>query len=392
MTSPNGQWLKFTYDVFNRITQASDNVGRTVSYQYDASGRLFRVTDPNNGVTEYTYDSSHRMLTVKDARGIVFLTNQYDPTSGRITQQTQADSGVYQFAYTTDANGNVTETDVTDPRGTGWGTLLTSWTNSANLAMWEESSHMPRQARLDAAGTLHHVIIRGIERRRIVDDDQDRRAFILRLGKLAMETGTSIYAWALMTNHAHLLLSSGPQGLARFMRRFLTGYAVSYNLRHRRHGHLFQNRYKSIVCDGDSYFTEVVRYIHLNPLRVKLVADLRELERYPYCGHGLILGTIRNDWQERDSVLSQFGSREGDAREVYRRFVAEGVELGRRPELVGGGLIRSAGGWSEVKTLRRRGAPELGDERILGSGGISWNGSLRRQRRACSGNTEIENA
>ena len=227
---------------------------------------------------------------------------------------------------------------------------------------------MPRQARLDAAGTLHHVIIRGIERRRIVDDDQDRRAFILRLGKLAMETGTSIYAWALMTNHAHLLLSSGPQGLARFMRRFLTGYAVSYNLRHRRHGHLFQNRYKSIVCDGDSYFTEVVRYIHLNPLRVKLVADLRELERYPYCGHGVILGTIKNDWQERDSVLSQFGSREGDAREVYRRFVAEGVELGRRPELVGGGLIRSAGGWSEVKTLRRRGAPELGDERILGSG------------------------
>jgi REP element-mobilizing transposase RayT len=227
---------------------------------------------------------------------------------------------------------------------------------------------MPRQARLDAAGTLHHVIIRGIEKRRIVDDDEDRRAFVLRLGKLAMETATSIYAWALMTNHAHLLLSSGPQGLARFMRRFLTGYAVSYNLRHRRHGHLFQNRYKSIVCDGDSYFTELVRYIHLNPLRVKLVADLRELERYPYCGHGVILGTARNEWQERDSVLSQFGTREGDAKDGYRRFMAEGVELGRRPELVGGGLIRSVGGWSEVKTLRRRRAPELGDERILGSG------------------------
>jgi REP element-mobilizing transposase RayT len=134
---------------------------------------------------------------------------------------------------------------------------------------------MPRQARLDAAGTLHHVIIRGIEKRRIVDDDQDRREFVSRLGKLASETGTSIYAWALMTNHAHILLSSGPAGLAKFMRRFLTGYAVSYNLRHRRHGHLFQNRYKSIVCDGERYFTELVRYIHLNPLRVKLVADLK---------------------------------------------------------------------------------------------------------------------
>jgi putative transposase len=152
------------------------------------------------------------------------------------------------------------------------------------------------------------------------------------------------------------------------MRRFLTGYAVSYNLRHRRLGHLFQNRYKSIVCDGDSYFTELVRYIHLNPLRVKLVADLRELERYPYSGHGVILGTVKNEWQDRDSVLSQFGNREGDAKSAYRRFVGEGVELGRRPELVGGGLIRSVGGWAEVKSQRRRGKPELTDERILGSG------------------------
>ncbi|MBI2360236.1 MAG: transposase [Deltaproteobacteria bacterium] len=167
---------------------------------------------------------------------------------------------------------------------------------------------MRRQARLDAVGTLHHVMIRGIEKRRIVDDDQDRKDFVLRLGKPATETATSIYAWALLSNHAHLLLRSGAQSLARFMRRFLTGYAVSYNLRHRRHGHLFQNRYKSIVCDADSYFTELVRYIHLNPLRVKLVADLEELERYPYCGHGVILGAVKNNWQDRDSVLAQFGT------------------------------------------------------------------------------------
>jgi REP element-mobilizing transposase RayT len=211
-------------------------------------------------------------------------------------------------------------------------------------------------------------MIRGIERRRIVEDEQDRKEFVLRLGKLASETLTSIYAWALLSNHAHILLSSGPLGLAKFMRRFLTGYAVSYNLRHRRHGHVFQNRYKSIVCDGDSYFTELVRYIHLNPLRVKLVKDLKGLEKYPYCGHGAILGTVKNEWQDRDSVLAQFGSREGDAKGAYRRFVEEGVALGRRPELVGGGLVRSLGGWSEVKSQRRRGEPELSDERILGSG------------------------
>jgi putative transposase len=194
---------------------------------------------------------------------------------------------------------------------------------------------MPRQARLDSPGILHHVMIRGIEKRRIVDDDWDRRDFARRLGTLAEETQTPIYAWTLMSNHAHLLLCSGALGLAKFMRRLLTGYAVSYNLRHRRHGHVFRDRYKSIVCDGDSYFTELVRYIHLNPLRVELVKDLKGLEKYPYCGHGAILGRQANPWQDSDSVLAQFGNRESEAKEAYRRFVAEGVALGRRPELVG---------------------------------------------------------
>ena len=107
---------------------------------------------------------------------------------------------------------------------------------------------MPRQARLDAPGTLHHVIVRGIEKRRIVDDRWDRGNFVSRMGEVASDTETVIYAWALMTNHAHILLRSGTHGLSKFMRRFLTGYAITYNRRHKRHGHLFQNRYKSIVC------------------------------------------------------------------------------------------------------------------------------------------------
>ena len=227
---------------------------------------------------------------------------------------------------------------------------------------------MPRQARLDSPGTLHHVMVRGIEKRRIVDDEQDRRGFVRRLGELAMATGTAVYAWALMSNHAHILLSSGVLGLAPFMRRLLTGYAVNYNLRHRRHGYLFQNRYKSIVCDGDRYFAELVRYIHLNPLRVQLVKDMNALERYPYCGHGAILEKINYEWQDRDSVLAQFGDGEAQAKEAYRRFVEEGVALGRRPELVGGGLIRSAGEWAAVRSQRQQREPQRFDERILGSG------------------------
>ena len=227
---------------------------------------------------------------------------------------------------------------------------------------------MPRQARLDAPGTLHHVIVRGIERRRIVDDELDRSKFIRRLGETALATDTRVYAWALLTNHAHLLLASGHKGLASFMRRLLTGYAVYYNLRHRRHGHLFQNRYKSIVCDADSYFTELVRYIHLNPLRVKLVRDLSQLEHYPYCGHGVITGKVSYEWQDRGDVLSWFGGTEKEAVKAYREFVREGIVLGRRPELVGGGLVRSLGDWAEVLSLRRQGKRELSDERILGSG------------------------
>jgi len=227
---------------------------------------------------------------------------------------------------------------------------------------------MPRQARLDAPGTLHHVMVRGIERRKIVRDGKDREEFVRRLGETAQQTGTAVYAWALLDNHAHLLVRSGAGLLSGFMRRLLTGYAVFFNRRHKRHGHLFQNRYKSIVCEEDRYFTELVRYIHLNPLRAGLVEQLADLDRHPYSGHSCLVGRVERDWQDRDDVLGWFGTREGPARRAYRRFVEDGIDQGRRPELVGGGLIRSAGGWSEVKAMRRRGERVLADPRVLGSG------------------------
>lgn len=229
---------------------------------------------------------------------------------------------------------------------------------------------MPRQARLDAPGTLHHVMIRGIEKRIIVEDDQDRMAFVTRMGKQAKKTGTGIYAWALLDNHAHILLRSGSIGLPGFMRRFLTGYVVEFNRRHKRFGHLFQNRYKSILCEEDVYFKELVRYIHLNPIRAGLVVDLRELDTYPWCGFSVIMGRQSQDWQDRDYVLGWFGTKEKAAIRAFRRYVEEGLALGQRSDLVGGGLIRSQGGWSNVISMRRQKTRELSDERILGSGGF----------------------
>jgi len=227
---------------------------------------------------------------------------------------------------------------------------------------------MPRGARLDAPGTLHHVMVRGIEQQDIFIDDQDRDNFVSRLAALVKATETPVYAWALMSNHVHILLKSGPEGLPMVMRRLLTGYAVTYNKRHNRHGHLFENRYKSIVCEEEAYFKELVRYIHLNPLRAGAMKSLSELNRYKWCGHSYLLGQRKNDWQDTEYVHTWFSYSTVLARRAYLSFIKQGMDQGRRPELVGGGLIRSLGGWSAVKSMRRRRPLEKSDQRILGSG------------------------
>ena len=176
------------------------------------------------------------------------------------------------------------------------------------------------------------------------------------------------FAWALIPNHAHILLRTGQTPLATVMRRLLTGYAVSYNRRHRRQGHLFQNRYKSILCQEDTYLLELVRYIHLNPMRAKLVKSLSESDKYPYSGHSALMGKVQRDFQDTNYVLQLFGRKVSAARQAYRAYVKRGIAQGRRPELVGGGLIRSAGGWSAVKVLRKAQDHMKSDERILGDG------------------------
>jgi putative transposase len=225
---------------------------------------------------------------------------------------------------------------------------------------------MPRQSRIDTPGALHHIIARGIERRRIFEDDRDRRSFLERLGQILEQTQTGCHAWALLPNHFHLLLRTGEAPLATVMRRLLTGHAIGFNRRHHRPGHLFQNRYKSILCQEDAYLLELVRYIHLNPLRAGLVQDIEQLERFPFCGHGVIMGKHEQPWQDADTVLAYFGKRAGQARHAYRVFVAKGVDQGRRKDLTGGGLIRSAGGWEGVKAMRRASVRVKSDERILG--------------------------
>lgn len=225
---------------------------------------------------------------------------------------------------------------------------------------------MPRLARLDAPGILHHVMGRGIERNNIFLNNKDRNDFIDRLSLLVEGGSIDVYAWTLMPNHFHLLLKTKNRPLSSSMRKLLTGYVVNFNRRHKRYGHLFQNRYKSIVCQEDAYLLELVRYIHLNLLRAGLVKDMNGLNRSPWSGHSALLGKKERKWQNVKYVLSYFGSKR-DRKKRYYKYVKEGINAGQRPELVGGGgLVRSLGGWSEVLALRTRKEKQAFDSRVLG--------------------------
>ena len=226
---------------------------------------------------------------------------------------------------------------------------------------------MPRQARIDAPGALHHIVIRGIERRGIFEDDEDRKDFLERLSGLLQEKDTPCYAWALMTNHVHLLLRAGTVPIASIMRRLLTGYAVRFNRRHHRYGHLFQNRYKSILCEEDPYLKHLVAYIHLNPVRAGMVEDVAALKVYPFTGHSALMGKRIRPWQDTAYVLALFGRSVSEARRNLQIHLSRWLAKGHCSELTGGGLIRSAGGWRAVEEAYRDGIRLSSDERILGS-------------------------
>lgn len=222
---------------------------------------------------------------------------------------------------------------------------------------------MPRKARVDIAGALHHIIVRGIEQSVIFKDDLDRNRFIDRLASVITEGQASCYAWSLLSNHVHLLLRTGATSLAGMMRRLLTGYAVSFNKRHKRSGHLLQNRYTSILCEEEPYFLELIRYIHLNPIRAHIVEDMSGLDKYPFSGHATLMGKKKRLWQDTDSVLRCFGEKQRTARERYRDFLEKGIAQGHRNDLIGGGISRSYQGWRPS----RKEHSLKGDERILGS-------------------------
>ena len=184
---------------------------------------------------------------------------------------------------------------------------------------------MARKPRVEFDGAFYHVIVRGNQRQRTFQDDQDRIAYLQRIEHYRQRYGFRLYAYVLMANHVHLLIETKSVALSKIMQGIQFSYTQSYNRRHRKVGHLFQGRYKAILCDRDAYLLELVRYIHLNPERLKVPDDPW---RYCWSSHGAYLGKpslVQVDTQE---VLSQFSSRLGAARRAYQRFMDEGMRQG----------------------------------------------------------------
>lgn len=183
---------------------------------------------------------------------------------------------------------------------------------------------MARRPRLLAPGVLYHVIVRGNHRQKTFLNPRDYQAYLERLGRYRKRLDVTVYAYCLMPNHVHLLVESGPQPLSRFMQGLQQSYTQYFNRTHHKVGHLFQGRYKAIVCDKDEYLLSLVRYIHLNPLRAHMV---QKPDEYPYSGHRQYLEGRVSEALEPHRVLDMVGGRAG-----YRRFVLDGLKDGHRED------------------------------------------------------------
>ena len=183
---------------------------------------------------------------------------------------------------------------------------------------------MPRHPRVHAEGLLYHVMARGNDGQKIFLGESDYQAFIEALRTVRQRYPFSLYAYALMPNHFHLLLEVHRFPTARILQSLLTGYARRFNKIHRRRGHLFEGRYKAIVCDRDSYLMELVRYIHLNPVRAKMIKRPGE---WQWSGHGEYLGKENRGLIDSGPVMGQLRTA---AR--YEAFTQDGAKVNYRAE------------------------------------------------------------
>lgn len=192
---------------------------------------------------------------------------------------------------------------------------------------------MGRKPRLHYPGAVYHVILRGNAREKIFFANVDRNRFYLFLQEAVERYRFRVHAFCLMTNHIHLALQVGDAPLSLIMQSLVGRYTRWVNWRKSRVGHLFQGRYKAVLVDADAYLAELVRYIHLNPVRAQMAGDPGE---YPWSSHRAYCGKESIEWLTTEFVLGCMGQSASDARRKFCEFVVEGIADGHRPEFHSG--------------------------------------------------------
>ncbi len=225
---------------------------------------------------------------------------------------------------------------------------------------------MSNKKRPDYPNALHHVIARGVAKQKIFSDSNDYQYFLNKLGQYLKCKKVKCFAWVLMPNHFHLLTQRTTIPIEKFMQPFLTSYAMYYNKRHDRPGHLFQNRFKSILCQQDSYFFTLIKYIHRNPLRAKLVKNLDELSMFPWCGHGALLGQKAYDWHDVSAVWDFFNNDHEKAIGDYHKAMLADLTEKELANAKFGTILKVKNiGWKHRDTLTDQ-EKNLSDVGILG--------------------------
>lgn len=191
---------------------------------------------------------------------------------------------------------------------------------------------MARKPRIHAPCAYYHVILRGNGKQDIFFDEPDRYRFYLLLQEGVERFRCRIHAFCLMTNHVHLLVQVADLPLARIMQNLSFRYTRWVNWRHERSGHLFQGRYQAVLIDGDAYLLELVRYLHLNPVRAGMVSSPGD---YPWSGHKAYCGQETIPWLSTDPTLEMLSAKRSTAIRAYAAFVNDGIGTGRRGDFHG---------------------------------------------------------
>jgi putative transposase len=188
---------------------------------------------------------------------------------------------------------------------------------------------MPRRPRLEFPGALYHVMARGNRKQDIFKGDKGKQRFLEKLSEYKTRYGFMLYAYILMHNHFHLLIETGLVPLAKIMQGVLQSHTQWFNRKHNAVGHLFQGRYKAILCDKDKYLLALVRYLHLNCIEAGFAKDPA---KYKWSSHRIFLGLESNDLVDAEFVLSQFSVNRKKAVQIYQEFILDGISAGKNPE------------------------------------------------------------